>query len=160
MLGSFSSRVVPIGGLSARVTPTNSDGFCMKPRHQAFQTPSQARPSSEKGCPSNVNISPRSPMTLGSSENAVRKVNGEDAEVKVSPSGFKLGPEVPRTIYPGLDDFLPECDGEIFFIENHQMKQGQRWVISWQISVNSKMYEIVNSRKNNCMHRTPKLEQT
>ena len=65
-------------------------------------------------------------MTLGSSENAVRKVTSEDAEVKVSPSGFKLGPEVPRTIYPGLDDFLPECDGEIFFIENHQMKQGQR----------------------------------
>jgi hypothetical protein len=22
-----------------------------------------------------------------------------------------LGPEVPRTIHPGLEDFLPECDG-------------------------------------------------
>ena len=45
-------------------------------------------------------------------------VNGEHAEVipKVSPGAFKSGPEVPRTIYPGLDDFLPECDGELVFI--------------------------------------------
>ena len=70
-------------------------------------------------------------MMLSSSENAVTKQNGEHGEVipKVSPSAFKLGPEmtrgaprfpklgpeVPRTIYPGLDDFLPECDGEPLF---------------------------------------------
>ena len=69
-----------------------------------------------------ANISPGSPRILGSSDvksspNNVTKVNGEHVEVtpKVSPCAFKNGPEVPRTIYPGLDDFLPECDGELLF---------------------------------------------
>ena len=122
MLGSFSSRVTSIGGLSARVTPTNSDpvnqGYFLKP-HQAFQAPSpslsEAPPFCEKISPNNTNSSPRSPMMLAASDNAVTKVNGEHGKVipKVSQSCFKLGPEVPRTIYPGLDDFLPECDGEL-----------------------------------------------
>ena len=59
---------------------------------------------------------------MGSSEvksnpNNVTKTDDQGTEVKVSPKAspcaFKSGPEVPRTIYPGLDDFLPECDGEL-----------------------------------------------
>ena len=127
MLGSLSSRVTSIGGLSARVTPTNSDpiNHCLKP-HQAFQAPSpslsEAPPFGEIS-PNHANMSHVSVMTSNSSDvklspNNVTKMNGQHGEVnpKVSPkvsspSAFKNGPEVPRTIYPGLDDFLPECDG-------------------------------------------------
>ena len=46
--------------------------------------------------------------------NKVRKSNGHKTEVspRVSPCAFKNGPEVPRTIYPGLDD-VPDCDGRL-----------------------------------------------
>ena len=46
--------------------------------------------------------------------NKVRKSNGHKTEVspRVSPCVFKNGPEVPRTIYPGLDD-VPDCDGRL-----------------------------------------------
>ena len=128
MLGSLSSRVTSIGGLSARVTPTNSDPikYSLKPQ-QAFQAPSpslgEAPPFGETS-PNHANMSPVSVMTSNSSDvkfspNNVTKMNGQHGEVnpKVSPkvsspSAFKNGPEVPRTIYPGLDDFLPECDGK------------------------------------------------
>ena len=183
MLGSFSSRVSSIGGLSARVTPTNSNpashGYCIKP-HQAFQapTPSEDPPFGGKMNPNHANSSPRSPMMLASSDNAVTKVNGEHGEVipKVSPSAFKLGPEmtrgaprfpklgpeVPRTIYPGLDDFLPECDGETLFSFHdriHSQLEFLRIGLSFQeldLSQEMKTYLILLLRLPACERRSAK----
>ena len=120
-VGGLSSRVTSIGGLSSRVTPTNSDPVNRsynKPQ-QAFLTPS---PRSENPPFGDISIPNH---TMGSSEvksspNNVTKTDDQGTEVKVSPKAspcaFKSGPEVPRTIYPGLDDFLPECDGKL--VEN------------------------------------------
>ena len=119
-VGGLSSRVTSIGGLSSRVTPSNSD-----PANRSYNKPQQAflTPSPRSETPPFGDISVPN-LTMGSSEvkynpntNSVTKTDDQSTEVKVSPKAspcaFKSGPEVPRTIYPGLDDFLPECDGEL-----------------------------------------------
>ena len=114
MFGNLSSRVNSIGGLSARVTPTNSNSpghnYQKKPR-PAFGEP----PSQPFSAPSQNRSSDNSSAQMGASDvNKVRKSNGHKTEVspRVSPCAFKNGPEVPRTIYPGLDD-VPDCDGRL-----------------------------------------------
>ena len=117
MFGNLSSRVNPIGGLSARVTPTNSNStgqnYHKKPRPAFGELPSQAFSASSQNRCSDINSN--SSVQMGASDmNKVRKSNGHKTEVspRVSPCAFKNGPEVPRTIYPGLDD-VPDCDGRL-----------------------------------------------
>ena len=117
MFGNLSSRVNSIGGLSARVTPTNSSSpghnYQKKPRPAFGEPPSQAFSVSSQNHSSE--ISSNSSVQMGASDvNKERNSNGHKTEVspRVSPCVFKNGPEVPRTIYPGLDD-VPDCDGRL-----------------------------------------------
>ena len=117
MFGNLSSRVNSIGGLSARVTPTNSNStgqnYQKKPR-PAFEEP-HSKAFSVSSQNRSIDIDSNSSVQMGFSDvNKVRKSNGHKTEEgpRVSPCAFKNGPEVPRTIYPGLDD-VPDCDGRL-----------------------------------------------